>query len=325
MDKDLSNGVTRATLRMQPWRESDLNVLLYSSYTILIHLCEVDGHVPFSYSAVVLAIEILKLLLSIGMFLIEIRREQKQSDVSGPYFDCLGNRLRREFGASESAPHSSTMDIKLVVLPFAIPAILYTITNNLGIAIQMEMDPATYQVLGNFKVLSTAILFRLIIQRLTNFDSNANTSSSVLHITLKGIFMISIYCTVSGLASVYTEYVLKRRVNMSLNVQNATLYVFGIVVNGLLYVFQEGLNKGTFNIFLGFSVYTWILVVTQAISGIFMGFVMKYANNILRLFIISSAMVVTTILSILIFNLVVKTSFLISASTVVAALFLYNM
>uniref|UniRef100_A0A5K3EX96 UDP-sugar transporter protein SLC35A4 n=2 Tax=Mesocestoides corti TaxID=53468 RepID=A0A5K3EX96_MESCO len=323
-----------------------VGVLLYSSYTILIHLCEVDGHVPFSYSAVVLAIEILKLLLSIGMFLIEIRREQKQSDVSGPYFDCLGNRLRREFGASESAPHSSTMDIKLVVLPFAIPAILYTITNNLGIAIQMEMDPATYQVLGNFKVLSTAILFRLIIQRpitprqwvalilllvagiingLTNFDSNANTSSSVLHITLKGIFMISIYCTVSGLASVYTEYVLKRRVNMSLNVQNATLYVFGIVVNGLLYVFQEGLNKGTFNIFLGFSVYTWILVVTQAISGIFMGFVMKYANNILRLFIISSAMVVTTILSILIFNLVVKTSFLISASTVVAALFLYNM
>lgn len=37
-----------------------LRVLLYSSYTILIHLCEVDGHVPFSNAAAVLVIEVAK-------------------------------------------------------------------------------------------------------------------------------------------------------------------------------------------------------------------------------------------------------------------------
>lgn len=33
---------------------------------------------------------------------------------------------------------------------------------------------------------------------------------------------------------------------MSLNVQNATLYVFGIVTNGFLYVFQESAVAGEF-------------------------------------------------------------------------------
>ncbi|TPP61747.1 hypothetical protein FGIG_03852 [Fasciola gigantica] len=38
-----------------------LAVFLYSSYTIFVHLCEVDGHLPFRPSAVVLLTELLKL------------------------------------------------------------------------------------------------------------------------------------------------------------------------------------------------------------------------------------------------------------------------
>ena len=32
------------------------------------------------------------------------------------------------------------------IAPFAVPAFLYLITNNLGVQMQTEMDPATYQV-----------------------------------------------------------------------------------------------------------------------------------------------------------------------------------
>ncbi|VDK36466.1 unnamed protein product [Taenia asiatica] len=328
-------------------------VLLYSSYTILVHLCEIDGRVPFSNAAAVLVIEVLKFFLSIGMFLMEVRREQRRALTSVThYLPFLRSRLRKEFSAEDDVNANISVKIKShlwIVAPFAVPAILYTVTNNIAFFIQMEMDPATYQVLGNFKILSTAILFRLIIRRpislrqwfslflllvagiingsssdsesnlaqtrrvehvrhvvitlclllnsMANYDKSTTNSSSVLHITLKGIIMISVYCTVSGFASVYTEYVLKKRVRMSLNVQNATLYVFGIITNGLLYVFQEA-------------------IVT--------GFVMKYASSILRLFIISSAMIVTTVLSVLIFGLVLKTSFLFSAGLVVCALILYH-
>ena len=125
---------------------------------------------------------------------------------------------------------------------------------------------------------------------------------------------------------------------MSLNIQNATLYVFGIVINACLYVFQESLATGeviffsqfktsclgNYNLFRGFSVYTWLLVGTQSISGIFIGFVMKYANNLVRLFIISSATIATTVLSMIIFGLVLKSSFLFSAGLVIYAIILYH-
>ncbi len=32
-------------------------------------------------------------------------------------------------------------------LPFAVPATLYTINNNLAVHMQLQMDPATYQVI----------------------------------------------------------------------------------------------------------------------------------------------------------------------------------
>ncbi|VDO01795.1 unnamed protein product [Rodentolepis nana] len=164
-----------------------------------------------------------------------------------------------------------------------------------------------------------------VINGSANYDTSNTNSSSMLHITLKGIVMICIYCTVSGFASVYTEYVLKSRVHMSLNIQNATLYIFGIIINAALYVFQEAMVTGNFNLLRGFTFLTWLLVVTQGISGIFIGFVMKYASSILRLFIISSAMIVTTVFSVLVFDLVLKTSFIISSALIICALVLYHL
>ncbi|KAM7533937.1 hypothetical protein Aperf_G00000107067 [Anoplocephala perfoliata] len=319
-------------------------VFLYSSYTIIIHLCEIDGKVPFSNAACVLLIEVFKLVLSVGMFLGEVVHEQRRMARLTGFFECLRNRLKREFSVEGGERGPFRARFFWIIAPFSVPAIMYTVTNNLGIIIQMEMDPATYQVLGNLKIFSTAILFRIIIKRpiskrqwfalfllvvagvingCANFDTSSSNSSSVIHVTLKGLILIIIYCTVSGFASVYTEYVLKDRVQMSLNIQNATLYVFGILINGALYIFQEAAITGDFNLLRGFTFLTWVLVVTQGITGIFIGFVMKYSSSILRLFLISSATIATAILSVLIFNLVLKASFLVSACVVICALALY--
>ena len=37
-----------------------------------------------------------------------------------------------------------------------------------------------------------------------------HNSAGVIHITVVGLMLISIYCFVSGLSGVYTEYILKR-------------------------------------------------------------------------------------------------------------------
>ena len=39
-------------------------------------------------------------------------------------------------------------------------------------------------------------------------------SASVIHVTVLGICMILVYCTLSGLAGVYSEYILKDKYNV---------------------------------------------------------------------------------------------------------------
>lgn len=357
-----------------------LAVFLYSSYTIFVHLCEIDGRLPFRPSAVVLLIELLKLFLSIGMFSRGVNAFSNKNPILA-VTDALRNEFRKCRNAdveNSKAEKSKSSDIPvplstalswrelfLLVVPFTVPAILYAINNNLGLFIQLEMDPATYQVLGNFKILSTAILFRLIIKRplslvqwfslfillfagithsygsliakvaasgTTNGTQGSDmtdnkSNSTVLHISATGILMISIYCTISGLSGVYTEYVMKRRAQMNIHLQNSMLYIFGVLLNGLAFVFDffhRSDQSASWNLLKGFSHWTWLLIITQSGSGIFMGFVMKFSNNITRLFIISSAMLVTTFAAMMVFSLQLNSYFAASFILVFTSLYLYH-
>ncbi|XP_074651884.1 putative UDP-sugar transporter protein SLC35A4 [Tubulanus polymorphus] len=294
-----------------------VGVILYGSYTILVHLCEVDGKIPFSSASQVLLTEFSKLMLSICMFI------------------------------PEAKAHGFTMPTLRYALPFSVPAVLYLINNNLGIHMQTQMDPATYQVLGNFKILSTAFLYRLIIKRPISpiqwvslgilavagicnsyggLQAKPLTSSAgVVHITLQGLIMISGYCFISGMSGVYCEYVLKRHYQMSIHIQNALLYSFGILLNGSSwFIGVVSSEDGSFNLIKGFSIYTWAIVISQTFAGLIMSAIMKHASNITRLFLISTAMVVTTILSMIIFNLQLNTYFCISFVLVIGALAMYH-
>ena len=48
-------------------------------------------------------------------------------------------------------------------LIFSFPALLYFINNNLSVYIQRYMDSTSYQMLGNFKIISTALLYYCFI------------------------------------------------------------------------------------------------------------------------------------------------------------------
>ncbi|KAK2153327.1 hypothetical protein LSH36_300g01030 [Paralvinella palmiformis] len=110
-------------------------VLLYGSYSVLVHMCEKDGKLTFSSASYVFVVEFSKFGISIIMYLIETR---------GGEFQLPSLRL---------------------AMYYSVPGILYFINNNLSIHLQEEMDPATYQILSNLKILSTALLYRVIIKR----------------------------------------------------------------------------------------------------------------------------------------------------------------
>ena len=138
--------------------------------------------------------------------------------------------------------------------------------------------------------------------------------------------MVLTYCTLSGLAGVYNEWILKKHYSESLHVQNIYLYSYGTLLNLVPVVAIPVLTGQSFeqvNVFGGFSIYTWLIIATQALNGLFMSVVIKHASNIVRLFVISFSLVVTAALSVLVFHLSLNLYFFVSFASMTCALWLY--
>ncbi|XP_059163402.1 probable UDP-sugar transporter protein SLC35A4 [Physella acuta] len=296
-------------------------VLMYGSYGVLIDLCKIDGEIPFLTSSSVLITEIVKLVICLVIL----------------FPDYMDNQL-------------PALNFRLV-LPFAIPALCYCLNNNLAVFMQTQMDPATYMVLGNLKIVTTAILYKIIIKKKFStmqwmaiallmcggvINSSAALKSktislSEIHITFLGLGTLLCYCFISGFAGVYTEYILKKDLELSIFYQNVLLYLFGTMFNFLIWLVQAFQKRNAaennldyFYIFHGYSIYTWTVIVTQAATGIIFSFIMKYNNNIVRLFIIAAAPLIATALSYEIFGLQIHSEFAVSAVFILVAAVMYS-
>ncbi|MBN3274424.1 S35A4 protein, partial [Polyodon spathula] len=209
---------------------------------------------------------------------------------------------------------------------------------------QIHMDPSTFQVLSNFKIASTALLYSAFLRKqlsrrqwlslallmaagICHTYSSMDTpkhkvdeaiSGTQFHITVLGLLLVFVYCIVSGLAAVYTELILKTQ-RLPLNLQNLFLYFFGIVVNsGTHLASAEG--SGFFD---GYSRWVGVIVVTQALNGLLMSVVMKHSSNITRLFVISCSMLVNAVYSVALFSLQLTPLFFVSVFFIAVAIHLY--
>ncbi|KAM8908132.1 putative UDP-sugar transporter protein SLC35A4 [Spinachia spinachia] len=288
-----------------------LMVLIYGSHAPLITLTKVDGQVPFSPSSCVVMIELFKLLISVGTLL------------------STGGTT-----ALHAAPPL------VCVAPYAVPAVLYALNNNLVVVMQAYMDPSSYQVLSNLKIASTALFYSLCLgKRLRPSQWSAvgllmsagvcHSYSSLdsdkaepedgprLHITAWGLFLVVVYCCVSGLAAVYTERMLKSQ-KLPLSLQNLYLYGFGVAINSVS-SFVAG-EKGFLE---GYSGVVWAIIAGQAANGLLMSVVLKHGSGITRLFVISCSMLVNAVLSWAILGLQLTSFFLIPVSMTGLAAFMY--
>ncbi|KAJ8405475.1 hypothetical protein AAFF_G00319480 [Aldrovandia affinis] len=293
-----------------------LSVLIYGSHAPLIALTKVDGQVPFSSSSCVVLIELAKLLTSLALL---VTRDQPAP------------------GVSMSWRH---------VVPYALPALLYAFNNNLVVLMQTHMDPSTFQVLGNLKIASTALLYSSCLgKRLSPTQWLAlgllmgagvcHSYSSLeledrgmgeevilgthLHISAWGILLLLTYCLISGLAAVYTELILKSQ-RLPLSLQNLFLYIFGVAVNGAAHLSGAGGDRGFLE---GYSAAVWVIVAGQAANGLLMSVVMKHGSNITRLFVISCSMLVNAALSWALLGLQITPVFMLAVLMIGLAAHLY--
>ncbi|KAL8521186.1 hypothetical protein ACS0TY_011653 [Phlomoides rotata] len=160
-------------------------------------------------------------------------------------------RIWRKDGVTEDNRLNTTWD---EVNVYPIPAALYLIKNLLQYYIFAYVDAPGYQILKNFNIISTGVLYRIILKRklseiqwaafvllcagCTTAQLNSN-SDRVLQTPLQGWVMAIIMALLSGFAGVYTEAIIKKRPSRNINVQNFWLYVFGMIFNAIAILVQD--------------------------------------------------------------------------------------
>ncbi|CAM8923934.1 hypothetical protein QQ045_021332 [Rhodiola kirilowii] len=288
--------------------------VLTSSQAILIVWSKRAGKYDYSVTTANFMVETLKCLLSLAAL----------------------SRIWRNEGVTDDNRLSTTFD-EVIVYP--VPAALYLVKNLLQYYIFAYVDAPGYQILKNFNIISTGVLYRIILKRKLSeiqwaafillcagcTTAQLNSSSDrVLQTPLQGWIMAIVMALLSGFAGVYTEAIMKKRFSRNINVQNFWLYVFGMIFNAVAIVIQDFdavVNKGFFH---GYSFITVLMIVNHALSGIAVSMVMKYADNIVKVYSTSVAMLLTAIFSMFLFNFHLSLAFFLGSTVVSVSVYLHS-
>ncbi|KAG6531889.1 hypothetical protein ZIOFF_005724 [Zingiber officinale] len=122
----------------------------------------------------------------------------------------------------------------------------------------------------------------------------------------------------------YGIAIIKKRPSRNINVQNFWLYIFGMVFNLIaIWVqdYDEVMSKGFFN---GYSFITVCMILNHALSGIAVSMVMKYADNIVKVYSTSVAMLLTAIVSVFLFRFHLSLAFFLGSTVVSVSVYLHS-
>ncbi|XP_051769815.1 solute carrier family 35 member A3b isoform X2 [Ctenopharyngodon idella] len=234
----------------------------------------------------------------------------------------------------------------LLTLKLAVPSGIYTLQNNLLYVALSNLDAATYQVTYQLKILTTA-LFSVsmlgkslgiyqwlslvilmagiaLVQWPTEVKLSAQQQDLTASSQLMGLLAVLVACFSSGFAGVYFEKILKES-KQSVWVRNIQLGLFGLIF-GLGGVFAcDGERVRENGLFQGYNKVTWAVVALQALGGLVIAAVIKYADNILKGFATSISIILSTLISYFLLEDFDPTSvFFLGAMLVIAATFLYG-
>jgi len=127
---------------------------------------------------------------------------------------------------------------------------------------------------------------------------------------LLGVAAAVAACTVSALASVYFEKIMKESHTTTSvwvrNVQLSFYSLFPAFFIGILFVDGEAIAKSHF--FVGYNWVVWSTIAFQALGGILVSLCIHYADNITKSFATSISILVSLCVSVWVFNFTLTTS-----------------
>ena len=163
--------------------------------------------------------------------------------------------------------------------------------------------------------------------------SGGSEPSADVHtmIPFKGFLAVAAACFTSGLAGVYFEMVLKNSAT-DLWVRNVQLSLFSLLPALVPIIMAPSPSPDApahsvpsiTHLFANFTPWAWATVLTQVLGGLITALVIKYADNIMKGFATSLSIVISFLASVGLFHFRITASFIVGASVVVTATWLYS-
>ncbi|EDW65217.1 UDP-N-acetylglucosamine transporter [Drosophila virilis] len=256
--------------------------------------------------------------------------------------------------------HKTIIANPVDTLKVCVPSLVYIVQNNLLYVSASHLDAATYQVTYQLKILTTAMFAVVILRRrlfntqwgalvllvlgivlvqLAQTDGGGSAgggneaASSAPTATISSLApaqnrMLGLWaalgaCFLSGFAGIYFEKILKGA-EISVWMRNVQLSLLSIPFGLLTCFINDASRIYNYGFFHGYDLFVWYLVLLQAGGGLIVAVVVKYADNILKGFATSLAIIISCIASIYIFDFNLTLQFSAGAMLVIASIFLYG-
>ena len=138
-----------------------------------------------------------------------------------------------------------------------------------------------------------------------------------------GLLAVIVSCLSSGFAGVYMEKMIKHT-KASLWLRNLQLSCFGALTAliGMWTKDHEAIAVNGF--FHGYSFLVLFVIIQQALGGIIVSLVVKYADNILKGFSTSLSIIISCVVSVFLFYYVITLQFISGTVLVLIAIFIYG-
>ncbi|EGT56748.1 CBN-UGTP-1 protein [Caenorhabditis brenneri] len=300
---------------------------IWTAYTLTIKYTRssVEPEMMYSSTSVVLCAEVLKLLITFGMFYKECKFDSRQfSEQINKYYINAPTELAK----------------------MSVPSIAYALQNNLDFVGLSNLDAGVYQVTTQLKVVSTALFMMLFLGRkfsarrwmaicLLMFGvafvqmnntpaSEVNTKRESAENYIVGLSAVLATCVTAGFAGVYFEKMLKDGGSTPFWIRNMQMYSCGVISASIacLTDFTRISEKG---FFFGYTDKVYAVVILLGVGGLYISLVMRYLDNLYKSMASAVSIILVVVLSMLIFpDVFVGMYFVLGTICVVLAVLLYN-
>lgn len=158
--------------------------------------------------------------------------------------------------------------------------------------------------------------------QIQNASKKANVSEAEQS-QIVGLAAVLVSCISSGFAGVYFEKILKGSKG-SIWLRNIQLGGFGVIFGLIGMAFNDGAEVSSRGFFFGYDYLVWFIIVFQAFGGLLVAVVVKYADNIMKGFATSAAIILSCVASVYFFDYVITLQFTVGTMLVIASVYLYG-